>query len=535
MITEFERFDLHLHPTPRHEQHRFEFDPPVRNQDQWLQCEGDIAEDIACDDSGIVESAAPLLPRRAAYIGTPKYRPCRTTVEDFCHKHGNSFVRKVFSKGAFCNLTVRSSKGRPIQLNYEDRTQVELHISALLTAGLICVSRRTAFISYPFVVPKASGESRLIVDFSHLRGKYKKPELMMPAFPAVLRCWHPVVRGDYMARIDIQAAFYNVPLPPRLSKVTAFRYNNKTYRFNVLPMGLYISPAILQAAVQFALRTVVPGPHRQDGKFGWTHLDDILLAADSKIKLHNMVADVIRALNDWGFYVAIKKSELLGTQCLNYCGIQINTQRDTFAVATSRLAFFKQLLVSPSRFTASAWGYLAYWLFALGLSSVSRLLLRSHAAMLIKILESGPWPLPRPPERVWATDASAEFLTVVAPTQLVFKGPAFAKTIFENELLALFVAAFFAPMNTLIMCDNTAVIGATARRSSRPSWISIATTILRAKKNLQYLYIPSKLNPADHPSRCIDNSCQLAVCDHQHAVSVYLERDWPGMTHTVIQ
>ena len=32
-------------------------------------------------------------------------------------------------------------------------------------------------------------------------------------------------------------------------------------------------------------------------------------------------------------------------------------------------------------------------------------------------------------------------------------------------------------MNTIILCDNTAVIGATARRSARPSIISIATSI----------------------------------------------------------
>ena len=87
-------------------------------------------------------------------------------------------------------------------------------------------------------------------------------------------------------------------------------------------------------------------------------------------------------------------------------------------------------------------------------------------------------PYPQPPEQVWASDASNSFIAVTALTQIIFKGQAFAEHIFENELLALFVATYFAPINTMVLCDNTAVIGAMARRSSRPSLISIATTIL---------------------------------------------------------
>ena len=76
----------------------------------------------------------------------------------------------------------------------------------------------------------------------------------------------------------------------------------------------------------------------------------------------------------------------------------------------------------------------------------------------------------------------------------IYKGTAFTNHIFDNELLALFVAAFFAPSDTLVLCDNTAVLGATARRSSRPSWIAIATSILRVSKNLTLRFIPSEMN-----------------------------------------
>ena len=263
-----------------------------------------------------------------------------------------------------------------------------------------------------------------------------------------------------MARIDLQAAFYNVPLPPRLDDVSAFRFQGKMFKFNVLPMGLFVSPALLQAVVQEAVREVQPGPQRQGGRFAWVHLGDILLVAEDLTSLHDLVTKIVRKLHQKGFYISPRKSVLRGTQRLNYCGISIDTAQRTFEVSTSRLNFFKELLQSPQRFTAQAWGYLGFWLYAIGLSSVSRLLLQGHARTLVKILESGPWLLPRPPEDVWATDASMKLVAVISKTQCIYKGPAFASTIYDNEQLALFVAAYFAPRRTLILCDNTAVLGA---------------------------------------------------------------------------
>ena len=168
---------------------------PATCQEGWLECEEELHSINAFSDQYISESAAPTLRQQATYIGTPKYRLCHMTVENLCDKNENVFVNKVYHKGTFCTINARSLKGRPLRLSKEDNTQVELHISALLTVDLVCVSKRTAFLSFPFVVPKASGESHLIVNFSHLRGKYLKLNLKMPVFLVVLRCWHPIKKS----------------------------------------------------------------------------------------------------------------------------------------------------------------------------------------------------------------------------------------------------------------------------------------------------------------------------------------------------
>ena len=221
-------------------------------------------------------------------------------------------------------------------------------------------------------------------------------------------------------------------------------------------------------------------------------------------------------------------------QLIKYCGLLINTQRAQYEVATSRLNFFKEMLRSPQQFSKQAWGYLAFWIYALGMSSIVRLLNFASHHILISILESGLWPLPRPPERIWASDASKQFIAVVAPTQLIFRGCAFGEHIFENKLLGAFVAAFFGPNSTAILCNNTAVIGATTSKSNWLSAIAIATAILRACKDLKFWYIASKYNPADHPSRCIKWPCLQQVCESVPAVLVHLEHDWVAMTKSVI-
>ena len=222
-------------------------------------------------------------------------------------------------------------------------------------------------------------------------------------------------------------------------------------------MGLYISPAILQALVQGAVRRVVPDVARTNGMFAWVHLDDILLVADTQEKLHSILCKVGRELHMTGFNLALRKSQLEPATILNYCCLTIDTRKAQFAVSTSRLKFFADLLVSPERFSKRALGYLAFWVFALRLSSVARTLLGHHYRQLILILKSGPWPLPRPPERVWACDASSNGMAVIASSQTIFKGSAFADHIFISSRMNCWhclLLFYFCPCRTLVLRDS---------------------------------------------------------------------------------
>ena len=127
---------------------------------------------------------------------------------------------------------------------------------------------------------------------------------------------------------------------------------------------------------------------------------------------------LVRALYLKGFNIVVKKSQLIPASSIHYCRLVINATLDSFVVSTSCLQFFKSLIVSPQWFSASALGYLAYWIFALGLSPITRLLVRNWHHSLVRILESESWPLPRPPKDVWASDTSDLYIAMVARVEL---------------------------------------------------------------------------------------------------------------------
>ena len=103
-------------------------------------------------------------------------------------------------------------------------------------------------------------------------------------------------------------------------------------------------------------------------------------------------------------------------------------------VSTSRLRFFREMLRSPSRFSRQAWGYLAFWLYAIGLSSIIAFCFSVSKPFWSRSLSRDRGRFRGQPEHAWAFDASGQLIAVVAPTQIIYKGTAFAENIFENEL-----------------------------------------------------------------------------------------------------
>jgi hypothetical protein len=451
---------------------------------------GSEVEDLdICAESPLMQPAANALDLNFV----PSFKPVRTDVDSIARIVPDKIRSIIMGKNVCCYLTRNRSAGPKHYVDSASAACIDHFITALLSAGLITPCKRGSFVSYPFLVPKANGEPRMIVDFGHLRGLYQKPPMHLPAFSHVLKAKAPILRYDWLVRLDLSNAFYSVPLPKQFKTMSAFRVKTKTYQWNVLPMGLYVSPAILQSVVQSVLEDI--------DCFHWTHVDDILFASQDRAHLLVCLTTAIRKLHEAGFNVNFRKSMMTPARSVKYCGLIIDSNSDTYDISKGKLHWINQFFFSERRQHPRCLGYVAYWLYATGHSSGLRHMIGTHHHALWRLLSSGPWPLPRPPERLWASDASG--MTIAAVDHL--DRPLFVRIgpmahIHYRELAALWLTAVLAPKYTAIFCDNLAVVHS-MRRSKKTCVLTFLTSHLIVTKALSVVHIASTHNPADRWTR----------------------------------
>ena len=91
------------------------------------------------------------------------------------------------------------------------------------------------FYSNVFLVQKASGGWRPVIDLKNLNAHIHAPHFRMFTTSSVLSS---VRKGDYAFKIDLQDAYFYVPIHPSSRKYLRFAFENKVYQFRVLPFGL---------------------------------------------------------------------------------------------------------------------------------------------------------------------------------------------------------------------------------------------------------------------------------------------------------
>lgn len=97
------------------------------------------------------------------------------------------------------------------------------------------------FVSNLFMVPKKGGSLRPVIDLRKLNTYVKYSHFKMEGIDLVKSL---VRREDFMVSIDLNQAFYHVPVLTGLRKFFTFDFMGKRYCFNCLPFGFTASPRI---------------------------------------------------------------------------------------------------------------------------------------------------------------------------------------------------------------------------------------------------------------------------------------------------
>ena len=134
---------------------------------------------------------------------------------------------------------IRSPQGREEILGMREQ------ISLMLQKNVITEVPQNSpgFYSNVFLVHKASGGWRPVIDLKSLKAHISAPHFRMSTTGSVLST---VRKGDYAFKIDLQDAYFHVPvlILPGSRKYLRFAFKNKVYQFRVLPFGLNTAPQV---------------------------------------------------------------------------------------------------------------------------------------------------------------------------------------------------------------------------------------------------------------------------------------------------
>ena len=184
------------------------------------------------------------------------------------------------------------------------------------------------FYSNVFLVRKASGGWRPVIDLKDLNAHIHAPHFRMFTTGSVLSS---VEKGDYAFKIDLQDAYFHVPIHPSSRKYLRFPFENRVYQFQVLPFGLNTAPQVFTRLGH----TVTAYLHRL-GVSVIPYLDDWLVHHPDRQVLLRQQGLLLDTLDLVGFILNRKKSELDLTQDIQFLGIHLRLDQGRALLPVSK-------------------------------------------------------------------------------------------------------------------------------------------------------------------------------------------------------
>ena len=192
------------------------------------------------------------------------------------------------------------------------------------------------FYSHLFVVPKANGELRPILDLSPLNRFLRRMPFKMESAHSIRQAISP---GDWAVSIDLSDAYFHVLINQTDRKWLRFVWGNTVYQFRALPFGLSLSPWVFTKVVRELVILV-----HQLGIRLQVYLDDWLVLAGSQVLCSQNLLSVLSHAVPLGFHIQQDKSEFIPSTQFSYLGMTFDTLEWTVRPKRERLVKLQETL-----------------------------------------------------------------------------------------------------------------------------------------------------------------------------------------------
>lgn len=206
-----------------------------------------------------------------------------------------------------------------IPFNYDQWVIVDNEVHEMLKKGAMVpsVSESGEFISTLFIVPKQNGKFRPVINLRYLNEFVHYDHFKQQTFKVVLDL---LQENDYLTSIDLQDAYFSIPIHPDYQKYLKFVWNGTLYKFVCLCFGLKSAPFLFTKV----LKPVYSWFRQQNMRCSY-YIDDSLNMNNDKAVCQNNTQTMVDTLVSLGFTVNYRKSSLVPSQRITFFGFVIDS------------------------------------------------------------------------------------------------------------------------------------------------------------------------------------------------------------------
>ena len=225
--------------------------------------------------------------------------------------------------------TLGTAKCAPYQIELSDDTPVRSPpyrcappklqvfkeiVNELLEQGVVRPSK-SQYASPAFLVPKSSGGFRLVVDYRKVNAKVVFDSYPLPTIDQAFDHFSGAV---VFSVLDLNSAYFQIPLTPRSRRVTAFCTPFGLFEFNRLPMGISIGSQGLSRVVDEIFADL-------KNEFVFNYLDDLVIYSRSLEEHARHIRVVLDRLQQAGITLNPDKVTIAAKE-IQYLGHRLSSQ-----------------------------------------------------------------------------------------------------------------------------------------------------------------------------------------------------------------
>ncbi|XP_076863849.1 uncharacterized protein LOC143516142 [Brachyhypopomus gauderio] len=200
-------------------------------------------------------------------------------------------------------------KQHPYRVNAQKREVLRNEVSYLLEHGL-AIHSKSPWSSPCVLVPKPDGSFRLCTDYRRLNAITVTDSFPLPRIDD---CVDAIGDARFVTKLDLLKGYWQVPLTPRASELSAFVTPDAFLQYTVMPFGLKNAPATFQRLVNGVFANL-PGCT--------AYLDDVVVYSWDWISHLQLLREVFARLARATLTVNLAKCDF-ARATVTYLGLQV--------------------------------------------------------------------------------------------------------------------------------------------------------------------------------------------------------------------